>query len=435
MYISAACLVLCVVIIVLLSLLLARSSRRKDSSSIESFRASSEARLEAIEKRLAELGTQNSSQMATFFRENRELGERLEQRQKQSSDAVSSVLNGIREENLRTMEAVLKSSRALTDEVGKGMEAIRKESSEQLDRMRMTVDEKLQTTLETRLSASFEQVTKNLESLYKSIGEMNRLAGDVSSLSKMFSNVKVRGTWGEVQAENILSDLMTSAQYVKNFAPRRGGPVVEFAIRLPGKDADEEVFLPIDSKFPTEDYVRYSNAVSEGDDEAVRTALRDLRARVLSEARDIRDKYIVPPKTTDFAILFVPTESLYAELLRMDGLAETLQDTYKVVLTGPTNFSALINSLQIGFRTLQVEKNTRKIWQLFRDLKAQFYRFGEDLTKTQEAIDRASDKLGNAVKRNNMISGKLGRIELPDDMDARGQLDAEWGEQKPQQIE
>ena len=435
MYISAACLVLCVVIIVLLSLLLARSSRRKDSSSIESFRASSEARLEAIEKRLAELGTQNSSQMATFFRENRELGERLEQRQKQSSDAVSSVLNGIREENLRTMEAVLKSSRALTDEVGKGMEAIRKESSEQLDRMRMTVDEKLQTTLETRLSASFEQVTKNLESLYKSIGEMNRLAGDVSSLSKMFSNVKVRGTWGEVQAENILSDLMTSAQYVKNFAPRRGGPVVEFAIRLPGKDADEEVFLPIDSKFPTEDYVRYSNAVSEGDDEAVRTALRDLRARVLSEARDIRDKYIVPPKTTDFAILFVPTESLYAELLRMDGLAETLQDTYKVVLTGPTNFSALINSLQIGFRTLQVEKNTRKIWQLFRDLKAQFYRFGEDLTKTQEAIDRASDKLGNAVKRNNMISGKLGRIELPDDMDARGQLEAEWGEQKPQQIE
>ncbi len=373
--------------------------------------------------------------MATFFRENRELGERLEQRQKQSSDAVSSVLNGIREENLRTMEAVLKSSRALTEEVGKGMEAIRKESSEQLDRMRMTVDEKLQTTLETRLSASFEQVTKNLESLYKSIGEMNRLAGDVSSLSKMFSNVKVRGTWGEVQAENILSDLMTSAQYVKNFAPRRGGPVVEFAIRLPGKDADEEVFLPIDSKFPTEDYVRYSNAVSEGDDEAVRTALRDLRARVLSEARDIRDKYIVPPKTTDFAILFVPTESLYAELLRMDGLAETLQDTYKVVLTGPTNFSALINSLQIGFRTLQVEKNTRKIWQLFRDLKAQFYRFGEDLTKTQEAIDRASDKLGNAVKRNNMISGKLGRIELPDDMDARGQLDAEWGEQKPQQIE
>ena len=435
MYISAACLVLCVVIIVLLSLLLARSSRRKDSSSIESFRASSEARLEAIEKRLAELGTQNSSQMATFFRENRELGERLEQRQKQSSDAVSSVLNGIREENLRTMEAVLKSSRALTEEVGKGMEAIRTEGSDQPDRMRMTAAEQLQTTLETRLSASFEQVTKNLESLYKSIGEMNRLAGDVSSLSKMFSNVKVRGTWGEVQAENILSDLMTSAQYVKNFAPRRGGPVVEFAIRLPGKDADEEVFLPIDSKFPTEDYVRYSNAVSEGDDEAVRTALRDLRARVLSEARDIRDKYIVPPKTTDFAILFVPTESLYAELLRMDGLAETLQDTYKVVLTGPTNFSALINSLQIGFRTLQVEKNTRKIWQLFRDLKAQFYRFGEDLTKTQEAIDRASDKLGNAVKRNNMISGKLGRIELPDDMDARGQLDAEWGEQKPQQIE
>ena len=246
---------------------------------------------------------------------------------------------------------------------------------------------------------------------------MNSLAKDVENLNRMFSNVKVRGTWGEVQAENILSDLLTPQQYVKNYSPGKNGSSVEFAIRLPGKDNGSEVFLPIDSKFPKEDFVRYSDAVAAGNEEATKTALKDLRARVLSEARDIKSKYIVPPKTTDFAILFVPTESLYAELLRMGDFAEMLQNEYKVVLTGPTNFSALINSLQIGFRTLQIEKNTEKIWKLFRDLKTQFSRFGEDLEKSQKAIGAASDKIDAAVKRSNAITGKLERIELPESDD------------------
>ena len=388
----------------------------KLSSSMDSFRSSLEQRLQALESTIAEMNTSQRSQMALFFQENRNLNEKLEKRQKEGMDSVSSVLTEIRRENMKTMETVMKETSALTEEVRKGMDRIRTENSEQLDKMRVTVDEKLQSTLETRISKSFEQVTKNLEALYKSIGEMDKLAGDISSLNKMFSNVKVRGTWGEVQAENILSDLMTPAQYVRNYSPKKGGSVVEFAIRLPGRGGDGEVFLPIDSKFPKEDFVRYSEAVAAGDETAVQQSLKDLRSRVLSEARDIRDKYIVPPKTTDFAILFVPTESLYAELLRIDGFAETLQDSYRVLLTGPTNFAALINSLQIGFKTLQVEKNTKRIWQLFKDLKTQFFRFGEDLEKTQSAIDKASDRISDAVKRNSMITGKLERIELPDDV-------------------
>ena len=342
--------------------------------------------------------------------------------------ALQSEFEKVRAENDKSSQTLAEQTKTLVTLVRSDMEKIRFDNEKKLEEMRKTVDEKLQSTLENRISKSFEQVTKNLEALYRSIGEMDKLAGDISSLNKMFSNVKVRGTWGEVQAENILSDLMTPSQYVRNYSPKRGGSVVEFAIRLPGRDSDGEVYLPIDSKFPKEDFVRYSEAVSEGDEARIQQALKDLRARVLAEARDIRDKYIVPPKTTDFAILFVPTESLYAELLRIDGFAETLQDDYRVLLTGPTNFAALINSLQIGFKTLQVEKNTKRIWQLFKDLKTQFFRFGEDLEKTQSAIDRASDRISDAVKRNSMITGKLERIELPEDIEKGPQLDASYSD-------
>ena len=428
----------------LLALLVARSGKDKDieayllrlsqemqdrqSAALDSFRSSIEQRMQALEKSISDISSSQRNQMALFFKENRDLNDKLDKRQKEGTDSISAILSEIRRENTRTMETVLKETAGLTEEVRKGMDRIRTENTAQLDKMRLTVDEKLQSTLENRISKSFEQVTKNLEALYRSIGEMDKLAGDISSLNKMFSNVKVRGTWGEVQAENILSDLMTPSQYVRNYSPKRGGSVVEFAIRLPGRDSDGEVYLPIDSKFPKEDFVRYSEAVSEGDEARIQQALKDLRARVLAEARDIRDKYIVRPKTTDFAILFVPTESLYAELLRIDGFAETLQDDYRVLLTGPTNFAALINSLQIGFKTLQVEKNTKRIWQLFKDLKTQFFRFGEDLEKTQSAIDRASDRISDAVKRNSMITGKLERIELPEDIEKGPQLDASYSD-------
>ena len=428
-------------LLILIIAVLIRSSRKGDesrmlrasqemqdrlSSSFESFRSSMEARLQSMEARISDLssslrgsidalGASEKRQMELFFTETRALNEKLTAAGKESSEAIRTSLDAMREENARTMQGVLKESAALIERVREGMDLIRTDNARQLELIRGTVDEKLQKTLETRISASFQEVTKNLESLYKSIGEMNSLAKDVGDLSRMFSNVKVRGTWGEVQAESILSDMLTPQQYVKNYSPRKNGSSVEFAIRLPGKEEGNDVFLPIDSKFPREDFMRYSEAAAAGDEAVTQAALKDLRARVLSEARDIRDKYIVPPHTTDFAILFVPAESLYAELLRLDGFAETLQETYKVVLTGPTNFAALINSLQIGFRTLQVERNTERIWKLFRDLKAQFMRFGEDLEKSQKAIDAASGRIEAAVRRSNTITGKLERIELPDD--------------------
>lgn len=438
-----ALLALDALIIILLAVLLLRRVRKNDesqmlrmsqdiqdrlSSSLESFRSSLETRLQANDSRLSELSVMlrgsidalsvsEKRQMELFFTETRALNEKLTVSGKEASEAVRASIDQMRNENAQTMQGVLKETASLIEKVRAGMDQIRTDNNKQLDLIRGTVDEKLQKTLEARISASFQEVTKNLESLYKSIGEMNSLAKDVENLNRMFSNVKVRGTWGEVQAENILSDLLTPQQYVRNYSPNGNGSSVEFAIRLPGKENGSDVFLPIDSKFPKEDFVRYSEAVTGGNEEATRIALKDLRTRVLAEARDIRSKYIVPPKTTDFAILFVPTESLYAELLRMNDFAEMLQNDYRVVLTGPTNFAALINSLQIGFRTLQIEKSTERIWKLFRDLKTQFSRFGEDLEKSQKAIGAASDKIEAAVRRSNAITGRLERIELPDEIE------------------
>ena len=246
---------------------------------------------------------------------------------------------------------------------------------------------------------------------------MNNLARDVGNLNKMFSNIKSRGTWGEVQAEAILSDILTPSQYVKNYSPKNNGSFVEFAIKLPGKDEGKDVYLPIDSKFPKDDFVRYQEAIEKGDESLINESLNALKTRITAEARDIRDKYISPPRTTDFAILFVPTESLYAELLRLGDFAESIQSSYKVVLTGPTNFAALINSLQMGFKTLLVEKNTKKVWDLFAVLKHQFSLFGADLEATRKSLESATSKVEKAVKRNDTISGKLQKIELPDDVE------------------
>lgn len=356
-------------------------------------------------------------QMQAIYREERERGDREEAKGLKMISEMNRNFDRIRESNKLALDEISKKNDNLSLQVRNDMEKIRKENDEQLERMRATVDEKLSKTLDERLSQSFDAVNKNLESLYKSLGEMNNLARDVGNLNKMFSNIKSRGTWGEVQAEAILSDILTPGQYVKNYSPKNNGSAVEFAIKLPGKDEGKEIYLPIDSKFPKEDFVRYQNAIEKGDEALINESLKALKARVASEARDIRDKYIVPPKTTDFAILFVPTESLYAELLRLGDFAETLQSNYKVVLTGPTNFAALINSLQMGFKTLLVEKNTKKVWDLFAVLKHQFALFGEDLAATKKSLDTATSKVEKAVKRNDTISGKLQKIELPDNMD------------------
>lgn len=356
-------------------------------------------------------------QMQAIYREERERGERENEKSMKMLSEMNLNFDRIRESNKEALLEISKKSDTLAEQVKRDMDKIRRENDEQLERMRATVDEKLSKTLDERLSHSFDVVNKNLESLYKSLGEMNNLARDVGNLNKMFSNIKSRGTWGEVQAEAILSDILTPSQYVKNYSPKNNGSFVEFAIKLPGKDEGKDVYLPIDSKFPKDDFVRYQEAIEKGDESLINESLKALKTRITAEARDIRDKYIAPPRTTDFAILFVPTESLYAELLRLGDFAESIQSSYKVVLTGPTNFAALINSLQMGFKTLLVEKNTKKVWDLFAVLKHQFSLFGADLEATRKSLESATSKVEKAVKRNDTISGKLQKIELPDDVE------------------
>ena len=365
---------------------------------------------------LSEMNKVSREQLSAIMKDERERSENAQNRQLQMIQEMNRNFDRIRESNKDALSDISKKNEALSAQVKADMDRIRCENDAQLEKMRQTVDEKLTKTLDERLSQSFEAVTKNLESLYKSLGEMNNLAKDVGNLNKMFMNIKSRGTWGEVQAEAILSDILTPAQYVRNYSPRGSNGFVEFAIRLPGKEEGKDVYLPIDSKFPKEDFMRYNEAIEAGDEEAIESSLKNLKLRVISEARDIRDKYIMPPKTTDFALLFVPTESLYAELLRIDGFVESLQNNYKVVLTGPTNFAALINSLQMGFKTLLVEKNTKKVWDLFAVLKRQFSQFGEELEATKKSLESAATKVDKAVKRNNTISVKLQRIELPEDL-------------------
>ena len=316
----------------------------------------------------------------------------------------------------KTLYEVSVSTNRLMQSVSVSMETLRRENNEALDKMRKVVDEKLQETLENRISKSFEQVQKQLEAVYKGLGEMQNLAKNVGDLSRLFTNVKSRGVWGEVQAESIISEILTTEQYVKNFKPKdRSAEVVEFAIKLPGKTEDDNCYLPIDSKFPREDYENYIKASENGDVELMKAYQMQMKNRVLSEAKDISSKYINPPKTTDFAILFLPTESLYAEILSIPGFTDTLQTQYRVTVAGPTTLAALINSLQMGFRTLAVEKRSHEVWKLFAGMKKQFGYFADSVDKALKSIDSASSKLSDVSSRTQKISLKLSSIELPEE--------------------
>lgn len=342
----------------------------------------------------------------------------MELKSAQSQEGMRAAIERIRSDNARQMEASLQRIDRLTESVERNMQLIRKENTEQLERMRRTVDEQLKETLETRLSQSFEQVLKQLEAVYKGLGEMQNLAKSVGDLSRLFTNVKSRGVWGEIQAEAILDDILTKDQYVRNFKPRPRSPeVVEFAICLPGKTDDDNVYLPIDSKFPREDYENYVRAQEKGDVENVRLYQNALRNRVAQEAKSVSEKYIAPPRTTDFAILFLPTESLYAEILSMPGFAEELQQKYRVTIAGPTTLAALVNSLQMGFRTLAVEKRSHEVWKLFSQMRKQFGYFLNDLEAAGKSVGSAASRIEAVANRSAKISQKLESIELPEDDD------------------
>jgi DNA recombination protein RmuC len=296
--------------------------------------------------------------------------------------------------------------------VDKNLRSMQEDNNRKLETIRQTVDEKLHSTLEKRLGESFQIVSDRLERVHQGLGEMQNLAAGVGDLKKVLTNVKTRGTWGEVQLGNLLEQVFTLEQYERNFPTKQGSrDLVEFAIKLPGRHGGAEVYLPIDAKFPLEDYQRLLEAQDQANLIAIEEFSRAIEARIKLEAKTIREKYLDPPNTTDFGILFLPIESLYAEVLRRPGFCDALQRDYRVVVAGPTTILAILNSLQMGFRTLAVEKRASEVWQLLGIVKTEFGKFGEILQKTQDKLHEASNIIETAASKSRNIESKLKRVQ------------------------
>lgn len=319
----------------------------------------------------------------------------------------------------------------LTQSIDGKLKAIQEDNNRQLEKMRATVDEKLHNTLQRRLDDSFKIVSERLELVHKGLGEMQTLATGVGDLKKVLSNVKTRGILGEIQLGNILEQILSTEQYAKNVATKRGSREnVEFAIKLPGKDHPEEaVFLPIDSKFPLDVYNNLLEAYESGSQSLVDEAVKVLETNIKKNAKDIRDKYIDPPHTTDFGIMFLPVEGLYAEVVRRTNLIEILQREYKINITGPTTLAALLNSLQMGFKTLAIEQRSSEVWKVLGAVKTEFEKFGVVLNKAQEKINQASQDIDSLVgARTRQIQRKLRDIQNLTPQEAAGLLANDSGD-------
>jgi DNA recombination protein RmuC len=302
--------------------------------------------------------------------------------------------------------------------------ALQEGNEKKLDQMRATVDEKLHATLEQRLGESFKLVADRLDQVHKGLGDMQNLARDVGSLNRVLTNVKTRGVYGEVQLAGLLEQVFTPEQYEANVETVPGsGARVEFALRLPGRgDSAQPLWLPIDAKFPREDYERLLDAQDRADPTAVEVASRAIESRIRLEAKTIREKYLAAPYTTDFGILFVPTESLYAEVLRRPGLAEALQRDHRILLAGPTTLLATLNSLQMGFRTLALEKRSAEVWQVLGAVKTEFHKFGEVLAKTKKKLEEASSTIDMAETRTRAMERRLRSVEAMPESRSREML-------------
>ncbi|MGD9327111.1 MAG: DNA recombination protein RmuC, partial [Desulfobacterales bacterium] len=327
--------------------------------------------------------------------------------QKDQLDSFSKQLMALarlNEEKLETMRKTLETQ----------LWSLQEDNTKKLEQIRATVDEKLQSTLDQRLGESFKQVSERLEQVYKGLGEMRTLASGVGDLKKVLTNVKTRGTWGEIRLSHILEQILTPEQFEVNVATRKNSNErVEFAIKLPGQDADQEkiVWLPIDSKFPQEDYQRLMDARDAADKELAEKHIKNLEIRIKAEAKLIKDKYLEPPGTTDFGIMFLPVEGLYAEVLRRPGLCDTLQREHRIVVTGPTTLAALLNSLQMGFRTLAIGKRSSEVWQLLGAVKTEFGKFGQVLAKTKKKLKEAGHTIDQAEIRSRAIERKLKNVQ------------------------
>jgi len=330
---------------------------------------------------------------------------------------------GLRDEFSRNREEGASSAKSQREELGKSLEGVRaivdvrlkelqQDNAKQIDKMRATVDEKLQGTLEKRLGESFKLVSERLEQVHKGLGAMQQLASDVGGLQKVLSNVKMRGGWGEVQLGSLLEQVLTADQFARNVKTRdESAERVEFAIKLPGDENGAPVWLPIDAKFPTEDYQRLLAAQDKGDVVAIDDAMKSLETQLKKSAKDICQKYINPPRTTDFALMFLPTEGLYAEAIRRVGLVEQVQRDCRVIFAGPTTLAALLNSLQMGFRTLAIQKRSSEVWNLLAAVKTEFGKFGEALSAVKDKLDQAARHVDTVAVRSRAITKKLRDVE------------------------
>ncbi|MHB2026537.1 MAG: DNA recombination protein RmuC [Elusimicrobiota bacterium] len=305
----------------------------------------------------------------------------------------------------------------LRETVQQRLRELQKDNEGKLEQMRLTVDEKLHATLEKRLSESFQLVSQQLDAVHKGLGEMQGLATGVGDLRRLLTNVKSRGTWAEIELKALINDILTKDQYEENVQVKEtGGESVEIALKLPGPDRDlgRPVWLPIDSKFPRESYERVVDARDKADREALEIAVKELANAVKSQAKKISGKYLEPPRTTDFGIMFLPSEGLYAEAMQIRGLQESLQRDYRIVVCGPSTLAVFLNSLQMGFRTLAIEKRSSEVWELLGAIKSEFGKFGEILEATQDKLDQASKSIETAAKKSRGIEKKLKKVqELP----------------------
>ena len=424
------------VVVLLLQLLLLQHAGRLDNSLDPGFR-SLESGLERLERELHQEMARGRQEAASAARGDRdELSQALDRLAKTLSAQVGQ-LGNVQARQLESFALQLtrltQSNEQRFEQLRLAIEArlgaMQADNASQLEEMRKTVDEKLHATLEQRLGDSFKLVSERLERVHKGLGEMQSLAAGVGDLKKVLTNVKTRGTWGEVQLEALLDQVLIAEQYEKNVITRpNSSERVEFAIRLPGREmgGDEKcpVWLPIDAKFPMEDYQRLIEAQERADPLAVELAAKALELRLRDEAKKIRDKYVEPPYTTDFAILYLPTEGLYAEVLRRPGLADGLQRDFRISIAGPTTLAALLNSLQMGFRTLAIEQRSSEVWIVLGAIKTEFGKFGEALETTRKKLEQATRSIESAGTRTRQIERKLKGVEALPVVDAQALLGA-----------
>lgn len=338
----------------------------------------------------------------------------------QLGQGQTALLESMQRQLLMTSRAQEERLEQLRQTLDGSMTALRQENERQLSEMRRTVDDKLTASLDKRLNDSFAQVSQRLEQVYKGLGEMQSLASGVGDLKKVLTNVKTRGIWGEMQLGSLLREMLAPGQYAENVAVAPGSTErVEYAVLLPAREG-QAIYLPIDSKFPQEDYLRLVNAAENADKARLEECRKALTATIRTEAKRIASKYIRPPYTTDFAVMFLPVEGLYAEVMRSMDVAEAIQREQRVVIAGPSTFAALLNALQMGFRTLAIEQRSSEVWQLLGHVKNDFAQFGDTLEKTRQRLQQASDSIDTAFLKTRSIQKRLGEVEMFDPDGGKG---------------